>query len=45
MAEGLDFEGWDETEFEQFCFQLLDGLADFYNVDWRQGHTEAGESI
>lgn len=35
--EGLDFEGFDETDFEEFCFQLLDGLDGFANVDWRKG--------
>jgi hypothetical protein len=33
----LDFERWDETDFEEFCFQLLDGLDGFSNVDWRRG--------
>ena len=33
----LDFDGWDETDFEEFCFQLLDGLDGFHNVDWRKG--------
>ncbi|MBA3370495.1 MAG: restriction endonuclease [Thermoleophilaceae bacterium] len=37
MVDGLDFDGWDETDFEEFCFQLLDGLDDFSNVDWRKG--------
>lgn len=34
---GLDFDGFDETDFEEFCFQLLDGLDGFENVDWRKG--------
>lgn len=33
----LDFEGWDPTDFEEFCFHLLDGLDGFSNVDWRKG--------
>ena len=33
----LDFDDFDETEFEEFCFQLLDGLDGFHNVDWRKG--------
>jgi hypothetical protein len=33
----LAFERWDETDFEEFCFQLLDGLDGFSNVDWRRG--------
>lgn len=33
----LDFDGFDETDFEEFCFQLLDGLEGFHNVDWRKG--------
>ncbi len=37
MIDALDFDGWDETDFEEFCFQLLDGLDDFSNVDWRKG--------
>lgn len=35
--DGLDFEGWDATDFEEFCYQLLDGLDGFHNVDWRKG--------
>jgi hypothetical protein len=34
---GVDFEGWDETDFEEFCFELLDRLDGFTNVDWRKG--------
>jgi hypothetical protein len=34
---GLDFDGFDETDFEEFCFQLLDSLDGFQNVDWRKG--------
>lgn len=34
--ERLDFDGLDETEFEEFCFDLLGELA-FANVDWRKG--------
>lgn len=37
MIDGLDFEGWDETDFEEFSFQLVDGLEGFSNVDWRKG--------
>jgi len=33
----LDFDGFDATDFEEFCFQLLDGLDGFHNVDWRKG--------
>jgi HJR/Mrr/RecB family endonuclease len=36
-AEGrLDFDGYDETDFEEFCFELLHELG-FVNVDWRKG--------
>src|SRR4051794_27648820 len=34
---GLDFEGWDPTEFEEFCFELIDWLPEFHDVDWRKG--------
>jgi len=37
VIDGLDFEGWDETDFEEFSFQLVDGLEGFSNVDWRKG--------
>lgn len=37
MIDGLDFDGWDATEFEEFCFRLPDGLDGFSNVDWRKG--------
>lgn len=37
MTDALDFDGWDETDFEEFCFQLLDSLDGFSNVDWRKG--------
>lgn len=33
----LDFEGFDPTYFEDFCFELLSGLDGFHNVDWRKG--------
>lgn len=33
----LDFADFDETEFEEFCFELLRGLPGFHNVDWRKG--------
>jgi len=33
----LDFADFNETEFEEFCFELLKGLPDFHNVDWRKG--------
>src|SRR5215217_1745292 len=33
----LDFEDFDATEFEEFCFELLRGLPGFHNVDWRKG--------
>lgn len=32
----LSFEGMDETDFEEFCFELL-GEVGFVNVDWRKG--------
>lgn len=35
--ERISFEGLDATEFEEFCFELLDGLEDFHNVEWRKG--------
>jgi HJR/Mrr/RecB family endonuclease len=34
---GLDFDTFDETDFEEFCFHLLDGLDGFHNADWRKG--------
>jgi hypothetical protein len=37
VIDRLAFEGWDSTEFEEFCFQLLDRLQGFSNVDWRKG--------
>ena len=37
MEDLLDFDDFDETEFEEFCFELLKGLPDFHNVDWRKG--------
>jgi hypothetical protein len=36
-VERLDFENLDETEFEEFCFELLTELDGFRNVDWRKG--------
>jgi Restriction endonuclease len=36
-VQQLDFTDFDETEFEEFCFQLLKGLPGFHNVDWRKG--------
>jgi len=33
----FDFTDFDETEFEEFCFELLRGLPGFHNVDWRKG--------
>lgn len=33
----LDFESFDETDFEEFCFELLTRLDGFHNVDWRKG--------
>jgi hypothetical protein len=33
----LDFADFNETEFEEFCFELLEGLPGFHNVDWRKG--------
>lgn len=36
MANRLDFDGWDPTDFEEFCFELLIELG-FVNVDWRKG--------
>jgi len=32
----LDFTNLDETDFEEFCFELLGELG-FVNVDWRKG--------
>ena len=37
MVDLLDFDGFDATDFEEFCFELLKGLPDFHNVDWRKG--------
>jgi Restriction endonuclease len=37
IGQRLDFDGLDPTEFEDFCFQLLDELPEFTNVDWRKG--------
>jgi hypothetical protein len=36
-VDQLDFEGFDETDFEEFCFELLARLDGFHNVDWRKG--------
>jgi hypothetical protein len=36
VAKGLDFRGMDETDFEEFCFELLNEVG-FVNVDWRKG--------
>jgi len=33
----VDFADFNETEFEEFCFELLKGLPGFHNVDWRKG--------
>ncbi len=35
--EGLPFDNLDATEFEEFCFELISGLEQFRNVDWRKG--------
>ena len=32
----LELDGLDETDFEEFCFELLHELG-FVNVDWRKG--------
>lgn len=32
----LDLDGLDDTEFEEFCFELLHEVG-FVNVDWRKG--------
>jgi hypothetical protein len=37
VPDGLDFEGFDATAFEEFCFELVAGLPGFHNVDWRKG--------
>jgi hypothetical protein len=37
MIDRLDFEGWDATEFDEPCLQLIDGLEGFSNVDWQKG--------
>jgi hypothetical protein len=37
----LPFEKLDETEFEEFCFELLSELPEFRNVDWRKGTPKA----
>lgn len=34
---GLDFDGWDPTDFEEFCFELVSELDGFHNVEWRKG--------
>jgi hypothetical protein len=36
-VDGVNFDGWDATDFEEFCFQLLNELDGFRNVDWRKG--------
>ncbi|HEX3977370.1 MAG TPA: restriction endonuclease, partial [Solirubrobacteraceae bacterium] len=33
----LDFDGFDATDFEEFCFERLTRLPGFHNVDWRKG--------
>jgi hypothetical protein len=35
-VDKLDFDALDETEFEEFCFDLRNELG-FVNVDWRKG--------
>ena len=37
----FDFADFNETEFEEFCFELLKGLPGFHNVDWRKGTPKA----
>jgi len=34
---GLDFDGLNPTEFEEFCFQLLSEMEEVRSVDWRKG--------
>jgi hypothetical protein len=34
---GPDFTELDDTEFEEFCFELLSELEHVVNVDWRKG--------
>jgi hypothetical protein len=36
VQDSLKFDGWDDTDFEQFCSELLVELG-FVNVDWRKG--------
>jgi hypothetical protein len=36
-VDQLDFGDFDDTQFEEFCFGLLEGLPGFRNVDWRKG--------
>ena len=33
---GIDFDSFDSTDFEEFCFELLKE-AGFVNIDWRKG--------
>jgi hypothetical protein len=42
VVEGFPFESLDETEFEEFCFELLSELDGFTNVDWRKGTPKKG---
>lgn len=39
--EPLDFSDFDPTEFEEFCFALLQGMPGVHNVDWRKGTPKA----
>jgi hypothetical protein len=41
-VDRLSFESLDETEFEEFCFELVSGLDGFTNVDWRKGTPKKG---
>jgi len=36
QMQSLEFNGLDETDFEEFCYQLLNELG-FVNLDWRKG--------
>jgi hypothetical protein len=37
MMDELNFDGMDETDFEEFCFEVLSDLDGVINVDWRKG--------
>jgi Restriction endonuclease len=41
-VDQLNFTNWTPTEFEEFCFSLLEDNERFRNVDWRKGTPKPG---